>query len=63
MIKPRTKRTKENCLESAKKYETRSAWMKADPNAYAAAHKKGWIDDCCAHMKSFYVKWTREKLH
>ena len=41
---------KETCLEDAKKHSTRNAWRTAGGSGYPAAHKYGWVDECCAHM-------------
>lgn len=42
--------TKEKCSESAKKYQTISAWSKAEGNAYDAAKRNGWVRDITSHM-------------
>ena len=61
----RRKWTKEQCLTSSMKYTSRSAWREGDENAYSAAHRYGWFEDCCAHMQSPQNgrrrKWTKER--
>lgn len=42
--------TKENCLTSAKKYQTIAAWSKAEGNAYDATKRNGWLKAITAHM-------------
>lgn len=43
--------TKERCVEAASKYSTRRAFELGMKSAYTAAHRKGWLDDVCAHME------------
>lgn len=42
--------TKERCIESARPFKTRSAWLRGAKSAYNAARRKGWMDVCCKHM-------------
>jgi hypothetical protein len=42
--------TKARCMESAAKYETRSAWQRGACGAYNRACERGWYDACVAHM-------------
>ena len=42
--------TKMACIDDAKKYETRGEWAKAK-GGYHSAREKGWLDECCRHMK------------
>ena len=53
--------TKEKCIESALKYQRRIDWMKNDNNAYNAARKNGWLNDCTTHMLEIRILWTKEK--
>jgi superfamily II DNA or RNA helicase len=56
--------TKDKCSESALKYPSRSEWEKNEKNAYTAAHRKGWLNDCCIHMISKrkpHSYWTKER--
>jgi hypothetical protein len=41
---------KENCIESAKLFNYRSAWQKGAQSAYNSAYRNGWLDECCGHM-------------
>lgn len=54
--------TKEQCLASARKFQTRTAWMN-DPHEgrwLQHARARGWYEDCCAHMTSPYIRHTLE---
>jgi len=44
--------TKDQCLKSAKKYQTRSVWYYSDIPAYNRAKKYGddFFEECCKHM-------------
>jgi len=42
--------TKERCLESARKYETKMEWRRGDFKAYQASRNNGWTEECHAHM-------------
>lgn len=42
--------TKEECIASALRYETRTDWFYGDKNNYAVAQRHSWLDECCAHM-------------
>ena len=56
--------TLERCKVEALKYERRIDFQKGSESAYIAAHKNGWLDECCAHMASVIRKpkgyWTLE---
>ena len=43
--------TKEKCLESARKFNTVSDWIKNDNSAVCGARSHGWYSECIAHMK------------
>ena len=43
--------TLEECIESASRYETSTAWAKGHGAAYQAARKHKWLDECRTHMK------------
>jgi hypothetical protein len=42
--------TKEICQIDAKQYKTRTAWKTNSIDAYTAAVKYQWLDECCQHM-------------
>lgn len=42
--------TLENCLESAKKYNYKSEWQKAEQPFYTNSKKNGWFRECTEHM-------------
>ena len=52
---------KENCIEDARKYNTRTEWRKNSRSAYESARKNKWLDECCKHMVNGNIKWTKEK--
>jgi very-short-patch-repair endonuclease len=43
--------TKEKCMDLAKTCNSRAEFKKASGSAYLRARVKGWLDDCCDHMK------------
>jgi len=43
--------TKENLLEEALKYATRTTFQKGSKWAYEKARIQGWLDEICQHMK------------
>ena len=52
------------CKSDAKVFNTKSSWRLNSPSGYATAKAKGWIEECCEHMKisrkpSGY--WTLER--
>lgn len=55
--KPHFYYTKEKVIESASKYTNLSDWQKNNPTAYAKAKKKGWFNECTAHMPK-PKRWT-----
>ena len=46
----RNRRTNEECIASARKYKSSSAWRAGDFNAYTAAWRRGILDQCFSHM-------------
>jgi superfamily II DNA or RNA helicase len=52
--------TLESCKKSASKFNSRGEWFKLEKRCYAYAHKKGWLDECCSHMKLINIKRTLE---
>ena len=42
--------TKERCLESAKRFDSRGAWSQGENGAYDKALTEGWDEECCSHM-------------
>ena len=46
--------TKERLIASAKPYKTKAEWKEHDARGYhAAANKKGMMDECSQHMKTY----------
>lgn len=39
-----------NCSNEAKKFTKKSDWAKRSAGSYLAAHKNGWLAECCKHM-------------
>lgn len=61
---PQSYWTKEKCIESALKFNTKRDWSYSENPAYAAACKYNWLTDCTAHMKCLRKPngfWTKEK--
>lgn len=63
-VKPYRFWDKEAYLEDAKKHKTRNSWRTDNGSGYAAAHKFGWLEECCSHMPDRNYKpngyWTLE---
>jgi hypothetical protein len=58
---PRDYWTFENCLESAKKYNTISEWSSDYEYAYKCALMNNWLEKCTEHMINLPSSWTKEK--
>ena len=57
--------TKEEILEEAKKYSTRSEFASANRSAYKKAHREGWLAEACGFMVSLSKPkgfWTKERI-
>ncbi|UOL51350.1 hypothetical protein [Vibrio phage XZ1] len=51
--------------KDALKYKSRSEWRLNSIGAYSAAHKRGLLDECCAHMESTRKEsgyWTIQRI-
>lgn len=53
--------TKERCMASAARFSTRQEWLEADNSAILAARRRGWFNECCAHMSRLSTRWTKEQ--
>lgn len=53
---------KENVLAEAKKYEYKEDWKKNSSGSNSSARRKGWYDECVAHMIPVKFKWGKESL-
>ena len=42
-------RTKEECIEDAKKYKTIKEWSANSPRIYGYVVRKKWLNECTAH--------------
>lgn len=51
--------TKDTCRAAASEFRTRGDFRRGNRKAYAAASKKGWLDEICAHMPT-WQDWTIE---
>ena len=54
------------CEKEAKKYKTRTHFVKGCASAYNAARINGWLDEVCSHMTSKqkpHGYWTKERCH
>lgn len=38
------------CKQEARAFKTRTAWQRGHRASYKAAHREGWLDECCVHM-------------
>jgi len=57
--------TLDKVKEDALKYNTRNDFKLNSSSSYAAAHRNGWLDDVCSHMKSLRKNngyWTLDKV-
>jgi len=43
--------TLDACIENAKLYENRAAWMEHSVGACTSSLKNGWHEQCCSHMR------------
>jgi hypothetical protein len=60
--KPKNKKwSKAKCIESAAKYDNKTAWSKGESGAAQFARDNGFYDECTAHMPTRSSKWTKEK--
>jgi len=58
-LRPR-KWSKDAVIADAKKYRWKREWQQASASAYAAAHRRGWLDEACRHMAvRWEAKWDR----
>jgi len=53
--------TKENCIESAKKYNRITDWAMNEQRAYQVSRMNGWYEECISHMEIIRTMWTKEK--
>ena len=63
-LTPKTYWILENCIEEAKKYETRTEWNKKSYTSYKIARKNNWMDVCTTHMIEMQKPsgfWTLER--
>ena len=56
--------TLEKCVESARRFNTRTEWYDGCRSSSTAARRNDWVEECCAHME--YVSkpkgyWTLER--
>lgn len=52
--------TKKQCLEEALKYNRKSDWQQASAPTYLVSRKRGWFEECSAHMDEYFTVWTKE---
>ena len=63
MSRKRVDYTEDNIHTIAKKYNNRTDFADNDPNAYAAARRRGILDDVCKHMTDIkYKKRTDQEI-
>ena len=54
----------ERCRQDAKTFDSKLSWRLNSPSGYATAKAKGWIEECCEHMKTSRKPngyWTLER--
>lgn len=59
------KYTFEYCRAAAAKYPTKAALVKAEKYVYVTAHRSGWLDQICRHMRPLKRPngyWSRERV-
>lgn len=56
-VLPRNYWTKERIIEEARKYKTRSEFMKSAGGAWGRAQVEGWLDEVCTHMEVVDHGW------
>ncbi|MEM9629866.1 MAG: hypothetical protein AAGA50_00980 [Pseudomonadota bacterium] len=57
----RRKWTFENVREIAKRFRSRRQFRQEAYKAYSAAHRNGWLNRVCEHMKRERQDWTLEE--
>lgn len=56
----RLKWTKEAVFADAKRFGSKSDWMRGSGSAYVIAHRRGWLDEACHHMQARWKhKWDK----
>ena len=53
---------KERVLAEAKNYDRRIDFSIACPGCYMVAREQGFLDEACAHMKSYHVTATKDEV-
>ncbi len=51
-------KTKEDCIAHARKYKTKKEWRANNRAICNYAYKKGWFDECTAHMDKLKIKYS-----
>jgi predicted GIY-YIG superfamily endonuclease len=52
----------EDIAASARKYDTKASWYKAEPNFYHTAIKRKILDKVCSHMTDGIKRWTDDEI-
>ena len=58
----RGKYTKQELIELAKPYKTRTGFKAGERGAYASARRQGLLDTICAHMSSKLTDFTKDQV-
>lgn len=56
--------TREACLAEGRKHATKSKWTLESPSSITIAYRRGWIEECSAHMKRTrkpHGYWNRDR--
>jgi hypothetical protein len=48
-------------MEDANLYHSKKEWERKSPKFYHAAHRNGWLDECCSHMKDGRNQFSAEE--
>jgi very-short-patch-repair endonuclease len=54
--------TEKAVCDDAKKYASKSEWMKASGSAYIIAHRNGWLELACRHMAPKLKTWDKASV-
>jgi len=56
----RLKWTREAVLADARRFASKRQWQLASGSAYTIAHRRGWLDEACAHMSPrWQPRWDK----
>jgi hypothetical protein len=59
--KPNGYWTKDNCIQDALQYDTKSEWNNGYGTGYKTSCENGWKEECCSHMKNKEKKAVKKR--